>query len=242
MKRQNLRKVSQITSLLLFPIIMYYLSPYLIIDSALKHIINGSCIFFLILLVLSPFLGRLFCAYICPTGALQECCFLINNKPLKRDWKYFIKYIIWLLWLGGVITAHLLGKGDYKIDFLYMTDHGISISEIANYFIYYLVILCFFIPAIFAGKRFACHYFCWMGPFMIIGAKVGRALHLPQVHIKADASKCASCNRCTQNCPMSIDVKSKVQEGKIIDSECIQCGTCIDTCPNKVLRYTMKNK
>ena len=240
MKRQNVRKIVQISSLLLFPIIMWYFSPYLIIDGALSHVINGSCIVFLLLLIVGTFGGRVFCGYICPMGGLQECAFLINDKPLKRSRKYMSKYIIWAIWIVGIIMAHLVGKGNYKIDFFYQTDHGISVSNIYNYIIYYFVILLIFIPAIVGGKRFACHYFCWIAPFMIIGEKLGRVLHIPQIHIKAKKEACISCNKCSKSCPMSIDVKEQVESGKIIDSECIHCGACVDNCPKKVLSFTMK--
>ena len=242
MKRQNVRKLIQISVLLLFPIIIFYFSPYLILQGATEHVINGSFIVFTLMLIGGTFAGRLFCGYICPMGGLQECAFLINDKPLKRDWKYNIKYIIWVVWIIAIITAHLIGKGNYRIDFFYETDHGISVSKSIWYIVYYIVITLIFIPAVVGGKRFACHYFCWMAPFMIIGEKIGRALHIPQIKIKANKEACIGCNKCTKNCPMSIDVKEHVEKGEIIDAECIHCGSCVDNCPKKALSYTMKSK
>lgn len=242
MKRQKIRRGLLITSLLLFPIIIWYFSPYLIIQAAMEHIINGSFIVFIAMLVASIFLGRVFCGYLCPVGGLQECAMMVNDKPLKRDWKYNIKYVIWFMWIAVVIVFYILGKGDFKVDFFYMTDHGISISQIYGYIIYYGIVLLFFIPAICFGKRFACHYFCWMAPFMVIGSKIGRTLHIPQIHVKANSSECTSCGTCSKSCPMSIDVKEKVKTGRIIDSECIQCGACVDSCPKKILNFTMKHE
>jgi len=240
MKRQKVRKGILICSLLLFPITIWYFSPYLIIQAALEHIMNGSFVVFMTMLVGSIFLSRVFCAYLCPAGGLQECAFMVNDKPIKRDWKYNIKYVIWFLWMVGVIVSYIFGKGNYKVNFFYMTDHGISISEIYGYIIYYGILILFLIPAFVAGKRSACHFFCWMAPFMVIGSKIGRILHIPQLHIKAESSKCISCNICTKNCPMSIDVMQLVKTGKIIDAECIQCGVCVDVCPQNILHFKMK--
>ena len=47
----------------------------------------------------------------------------------------------------------------------------------------------------------------WMAPFMILGYKFGRLIHLPQLKIKSKASDCAGCGKCNAVCPMSVDVK-----------------------------------
>ncbi|MCA1076459.1 hypothetical protein K9O30_22675 [Clostridium bowmanii] len=46
MKRQNIRKALIIISFLLFPITIYYFSPFLIIEGMTKGIITGSFILF----------------------------------------------------------------------------------------------------------------------------------------------------------------------------------------------------
>ena len=138
----------------------------------------------------------------------------------------------------AIVITFILGRNDVTIDFFYMTDHGISVTEIYNYVIYYGVLLVLVLPTMIHGKRGACHYICWMAPFMVIGSSIGRFLHLPQLHVEADREKCISCKRCNKVCPMGLDVESMVQSGTNHKcSECIQCGACIDECPNGAVKY-----
>lgn len=97
MKRQRLRKLLLVVSFLLFPITLYYFSPALIINAGLEGIINGSFIVFVLMFLFSIPFGRLFCAYICPAGGLQECAFSVNEKLPKQGWRNYIKYIIWII-------------------------------------------------------------------------------------------------------------------------------------------------
>ena len=240
MKRQQIRKLLLIISLLIFPVTLYYLSPALIINAGLSGIINGSFIVFALLFLLSIPFGRLFCAYICPAGGLQECTFVINERAPKQGWKNYIKYLIWSIWIVAVIVCYFHSGKNLKVDFFFETEHGISVSSIQSYIIYYGIVCLIFIPAIFFGKRVFCHYFCWMAPFMIAGTKLRRILHLPGLYVRAKKKNdCISCGKCTKVCPMAIDVKEKIKDGKISSVECIQCGACIDNCPSKVLAYGM---
>ena len=206
--RQRLRRTIIFISFLLFPVTIWYFSPYLIIQAASEHIMNGSFIVFMAMLIASMFLGRVWC--------------------------------IWLLWIATVIVTFILGKNDVTVDFFYMTDHGISVSSIYNYVIYYGVLLILGLPALIHGRRAACHYLCWMAPFMVIGSSIGRFLHLPQLHIEAETERCVSCGKCNKVCPMGLDVRAMTKEGKNAKcTECIQCGACVDECPGKALKYRM---
>jgi len=240
MKRQNIRKLILIISLLLFPITIWYMSPYLIIQGAMEGIVSGSFIVFVCMLFGSIFFGRIFCGWLCPMGGMQECLFLVNEKAPKQGWKNNIKYVIWVIWIIAISICFIFRKEEISIDFFYMTDHGISIAEIYNYIIYYGVIFLILLPAVLFGKRIFCHYFCWMAPFMVIGTKMRRFLHLPGLHIKVKhENACVSCGKCNKVCPMGIKVSEVVSEGQVKSMECILCGACIDGCPKKVLSYGM---
>lgn len=240
MRRQNVRKLILIISMLLFPITIWYMSPYLIIQGAMEGIVSGSFIVFVSMLVGSVLFGRLFCGWICPMGGLQECLFSVNEKVPKQGWKNGIKYAIWTVWIVAVILCFVFRKKEITIDFFYMTDHGISVAEIFNYVIYYGVIFLVLIPAVLFGKRVFCHYFCWMAPFMAIGTKIRHWLHLPGIHIASENKKCISCKKCNQSCPMGLNVAELVKDNCDFGTECIQCGTCVDCCPKNVLSYRFK--
>jgi polyferredoxin len=239
--RQKIRKTMLLISFLLFPVTIWYFSPYLIILAATEHIINGSFIVFVLMFVLSMFLGRVWCGYLCPAGGLQDCAQRINDSPAKQGKRDKIKYVIWTIWIIAVVVTFILGKNDVTINPFFMTDHGISVSSIYNYVIYYGIIGLLVMPPLIHGRRATCHYICWMAPFMVIGSTVGRWLHLPQLHIEVETDKCIGCGKCNKSCPMGLDVRQMVSEG--VNSkctECIQCGACIDECPKKVLHYRWK--
>lgn len=240
MKRQNVRKLILISSMLLFPVTIYYLSPYLIIQGAIEGIITGSFIIFLAMLIGSVFLGRVFCGYVCPAGGIQECAVLVNNKNPKQGWKNNIKYVIWTIWIIGIIICFIFRKQQITVDFFYQTDHGISISNIYAYIIYYFVVVLIFVPSVVFGKRIFCHYFCWMAPFMVIGGKLGKLLHLKGLKLAANKEACVNCHMCDKNCPMSLKVSDKVKSGAMDDCECILCGACVDNCPKKAISYKVK--
>lgn len=231
MKRQNFRKLVLIISMLLFPVTIWYMSPYLIIQGAMEGIVTGSFIVFVCMLLGSVFFGRLFRSWICPMGGMQECLFSVNEKSPKQGWRNNIKYVIWVVWIVAIIVCFIFRKKEIRIDFFYMTDHGISITAVYNYVIYYGVIFLVLIPAVFFGKRVFCHYFCWMAPFMVIGTKIRNLLHLPGVCIVSEKKKC------NQKCPMGLNVVELVKNDSDFGTECIQCGACVDHCPKKAISY-----
>lgn len=240
MKRQNLRKLFLIISMLLFPIIIYYLSPALIIIGAMKGVVTGSFIIFLIMLIGSILGGRSFCGYLCPAGGIQECAMHVNDKSPKQGWKNNIKYVIWMIWITVIIICFIFSKQKITIDFFFMTDHGISIANIQDYIIYYTVTSLIFIPSVIFGKRTFCHYFCWMAPFMVIGSKIGDFLHIKRLRLSSNKNLCINCHICDKHCPMSLKVAEKVKMEKMDDNECILCGACIDNCSKKAIKYKIK--
>ena len=239
MKRQRLRKALVLISFLLFPITLYYFSPYLIIQGAYQGIVTGSFIVFILMFLASLFLGRAFCGWVCPAGGLQECCTLVVGKKTRGGKLNWIKYIIWIPWVSIIILMFKTSGGFKQINFFYQTDHGVSITSPQAYIIFYAVILLIVVLAFTAGRRSFCHYACWMAPFMIIGTKLKNVFKYPSLHLKPDQDKCISCKSCTKKCPMSLEVMDMVHKGTMTNSECILCGECVDVCPKSVIKYSI---
>ena len=242
MARQKTRSLGLIVSLLLFPVTIYYLSPVLIINAGLEGIINGSFIVFASLFFSGVFFGRLFCAYICPAGGLQECVSHINDKAPKQGRRNLIKYMIWSAMIAATIISFVLKGRVLGIDFFYQTDHGISVSNIYAYIIYYGIVLLILLPSLIAGKRSFCHYLCWMAPFIIFGDKLGGALRLPGLVISLESTKCVSCKRCNSVCSMSVAPMATTKNGYVNSAECIKCSACVDACPQKALRCVIERR
>ncbi len=238
--RQRIRKGLILLSLLLFPVILNYFSPYVIIDGAAQGIVNGSLIVFGLQFFSALFVGRLWCGWACPAAGLSEVSFAINNKPVSKKINW-IKWLIWIPWLSIIVWMVIRAGGYHQVNFFHLTENGISVDEPMKYIIYYFVIGLFLILSVLVGRRAGCHTICWMAPFMIIGRKIRNAFNWPALRLKADTQACINCKRCTRDCPMSLDVNAMVQERKMENSECILCGTCADVCPKDVIRYSFSS-
>ncbi len=233
-KRQRVRRALLLTSSLLFPITINYFSPYLILQGSMEGVLAGSGLMFFGQFLCSIVFGRLFCGWLCPAGALQEACAGIVNRPVKPRTRY-IKYVIWVPWLGAIVAGFAAAGGMHRVEPLYYTDGGISVSAPANYIIYFGVILLLLVLALTVGRRGACHTVCWMAPFMVLGSTVGKALHIPALQMKPAQQGCSSCKACDKACPMSLPVQSMVRQGDMRHTECILCGNCADVCPRHVI-------
>ena len=239
-KRQNIRKGLIIGSFLLFPLIIFYFSPYIIVMGAIKGIVVSSFVMFTLLFIFSIFFGRAACGYSCPMGGLQECLVLSNNRKVKGGKFNLIKYCIWLLWIITIAILFVRAGGIKEFDFFF--EAAYYPHSINTYMIYYGVILGVVILALTAGRRAFCHYACWIAPFMVTGTKIAKFLRIPALHLKADKQKCIACDKCSKKCPMSLEVMNMIKNDCMTDSECILCGECVDVCPKKAIFYSFKRK
>lgn len=240
MKRQKTRSAILLISFLLFPVTLYYLSPYLIIQAGLEGIISGSFIYFVLLFIGSLFFGRACCGWVCPAGGLQACAAAVNDKRFRGGKRNLIKYIIWVPWLVSIVLIFINAKGFRSIDPLYFTDHGISVAGAPGYITYFGVVGLILIMSLISGRFAFCHCICWMAPFMIIGSKIKNAFKYPSLHLEADSAKCINCKSCTRKCPMSLEVNEMVKENKMCDTECILCGQCVDSCTKGAINFKFR--
>ncbi len=234
--RQRVRRLALLTTFLLFPIIIFYFSPVLIIEGALAGVVTASVLVFAIQFVLALVLRRAWCGWLCAAGGLQELAADAVGKPSRPAWLKRVKYVIWVPWLISIAVCAWFAGGFTVVDPLYGIPGGVSMNSPVGLMVYVIVVAAFFVPNLFLGRRAMCHCICWMAPFMVLGEKLGRALRLPQLRVEAEPELCVSCGKCERACPMSLPVERLLRDGAILDAECIQCAACADTCPKDVLK------
>jgi len=237
-RRRALRKVLSLLSLVFFPVTFYYFSPVVPLAGAFSGIVAGSLIVFATLFVSALFLGRGFCSWVCPAGALQDLAGESRNKAFPRKYGW-VKFLLWFPWLGLMALLFMRAGGVGEVDFLFLTDRGISVSDRASLAVYLVVALTFFLLPLLLGKRAACHLLCWMAPFMVIGERLGRGARIPGIGIRHGDGNCVSCGACARACPMGVDIDCRAARKEALDatSDCVLCGACVEACPRGALAY-----
>jgi polyferredoxin len=220
-----------------FPAFFYYLSPFIPLIGSVEGIIAGSLVVFAVLFLAAIFLGRGFCAYVCPGGTLQDLLAEGRSRAFPRRALGWLKYVIWAVWLGMLLFFFRRAGGVQGLHVTFHTEHGLSVTNLHALIIYLIVVAVFAGLALAFGRRAACHTICWMAPFMVFGRRLGFATGLPALRVAAAPGTCTSCGRCDNVCPMSLPVSRLQRRGTITSSDCILCGRCVDTCPKKTLSF-----
>ncbi len=234
-KRQKIRRGITFFMFLIFPVIVNYLSPVLILAGASEGIITGSFIVFALMFISSIFFGRAYCGFLCPASGMQEATERFRHRKAKTGWGNIVRWIVWITWLGFMIVLFIQAGGGKKADFLYSTPRVISIMDPVIIIVYMAVVLLVFVMTMIWGQRAFCKYLCWMGPFMIIGDKLRRLIKVPGLYLTPKKERCIKCGICTKECPMDIDVQAMVMNENMQNSECIMCLNCADICPKGVI-------
>lgn len=193
------RKTIQIISIVFFGLLM-----------ALEKIQIWMGVF-LIGLLLSTFLGRLYCGYICPINTGMEV--IDNNakknrrkrretpKWMKSSW---VRYGILGLFLGTMVIVFKTGKKLPVLPALF----GIGI-----------ILTIFFQPELW--HRYLCPY----GTLLSIFSRLNKRGYA----IKDEG--CTQCGLCVRNCPSDAIIwENRKEDPIIIKNECLQCGKCKEVC------------
>ncbi len=236
---QKVRKPIVISTAILFHLLLIFhlfFSPVIIVIAAYQSIVNASFIAFMLILFLSLFFGRAYCSWFCPGCGIQEILSLVIKKKSRNSKALYIKYFIFIIWLGAIVTGYVI-NGIQKIDLSF----GMSDINLVRKIVLTAGALLIIVPltAIF-GKYASCKYICWQVPFMIIGTKIRNYFNMKGLRLKSNSTNCSNCNSCTLKCPMNLDVMKNVIAGKMDNTECILCGSCIDQCAHQAIKYSLK--
>ncbi|MEI7426264.1 MAG: 4Fe-4S binding protein [Candidatus Moraniibacteriota bacterium] len=158
----------------------------------LQRIFTSSFVLLGIFFIASLFLGRVFCGYFCPLGAMQEWLRFIGKKVgLKKDieipekWDKYFRYIKYAVLFAVIYFSFYLGDLIFRNYDPYnaLMHFGIEFEE---KMIGYGILVLVLVSALFS-KNLWCRYFCPMGAFFGIMKKISF------LEIKRDTKTCISC-------------------------------------------------
>ena len=235
--RQNIRKWLLIISFVLLPVTLVLISPIIIIVGAAQGIATGSMLLFIANFILSLFVARLWCGWLCPMGAWQEICSPVFKHTVQDGWRNWIKYGVTVFWLTVLAYLFVSAGGIRAVDPFFGMENGLSITSVASLVVVVVIFMLLFIVAYLMGRRGFCHVFCPVAGLMVLGRKIRNLAGWPALQLGADASRCIDCKKCSKECPMGLDVNGMVRKGEMENPDCILCASCADACPQGAITY-----
>jgi cytochrome c oxidase accessory protein FixG len=169
-----------------------------------------------VVVLMSVFLGRVFCGYLCPQMIFSEAAAAIQ-KRLKR----YPRAVFYAAIASGSVLLAIIFICYFveprQLTFGVSTAGGICGA---------LVTLIAFLDFAFVRQRF-CTTVCPYGYLQGLLADD----HTLLVQYRDPTHACIECKKCVRDCPMGIDIRKSP-----FQIECIHCGECIDACDQIMTR------
>lgn len=173
-------------------------------------------------------MGRFFCGYICPIGAMQDFFKYLGIKLKLKEIRFsykpeLLKYLILIVIMvfsifemGNIVSPYSpwLAYLNIFIGFKFQTG---------------TVILLLIVLISLFGRRIFCRYFCPLGAFQSLLYAIGT--------LKIKKRNC-DCSYCLRECPVSEQLRVTENEENL-SPECINCLKCINTCTKNKEGYSL---
>lgn len=222
------------------------IDPLIALATALAtHSVYRGLLWSLLVLIPTLFLGRFFCGWICPFGALHQFVrWLLERRPARSDMNHYrraqrVKYYL----LAALLVAAALGTLQIGLlDPLCLLARSLTAAILpaaqmpawglfgeprlyqSASLIGFLVLG--FVVANFAYARFFCRVLC------PLGALLGLLSRVAWWRIERDPDRCRGCDRCRLHCEGACDPQAQLRK-----AECFVCCNCIEECPEGALRF-----
>jgi polyferredoxin len=160
--------------------------------------------FFVLPLLTALIVGRVFCAGVCPLGAIQDIVIL---RPVKiPDWLDSTLRVIPFVYLGLAVLFTVMEMGFIVCRF----DPFVTIFRLSGTQQAWILAGAFLLAGAFIARPY-CRYFC---PY---GVLLGWMSRLSWRHLTITPTECIQCRLCENACPFNAIVRpgdSSAMEGK----------------------------
>ncbi len=176
-------------------------------------------------IVLTLFLGRLYCGWVCPMGAVQQFLFRKDLAIKLPDGLGIRLRELRFAVLGGIlIAAWYTGTTAFAEIDPFKSLFNAQISPVPTTLLALLIISSVFIFTPW------CRFLCPMGAVLSVVGKLARR----QV---AFTPECKNCGACTKSfCDYKAIIPGKPLP-VIAQNECARCGECLSRCPRGAMEY-----
>lgn len=161
--------------------------------------------------------GRGWCGYACWTAMILDLLpYKVPGGPRKKwGWVRYVTFALSLLFVGALFLAHV-GNMERIMFWAFLAGNGL----------YYGVGIA--LAYGLKDNRAFCKYVCPVTVFL------KPMSYFALLRVKCDESKCVSCGKCRQVCPMDVDMTDNSRKRKN-GTECILCFECARACPKGAL-------
>lgn len=171
---------------------------------------------FLLGVVVSFVLGRVYCGWICPINSMMKLLnpvkkrLKIKNRPIPR-WlaNPWTRTIALVLFLGLAVFANVSHKPLPVLPLLFVIG----------------VLLTLIYPELLWHR-----YLCPYGSILRFPARLSR------YQMQIDPAACSNCGACTRVCPTAA-IENPNGQHQIVKDECLVCMACQDRCPKGAIKY-----
>jgi MauM/NapG family ferredoxin protein len=247
------------------PDLFLRLDPGLVLISAISaRIVLLGFIPAAVVLILGPFVGRVFCGYVCPMGTTID-----GSDALLGPHRKVSRAANRLTRLKYMVLVFLLGSAMLGVSYVFFAAplalitraYGVVLFPVISFLS--MQVLDFIRPLgemldlswISFGEvrtiRFASQFFLlffftavlglviysprfWCRYLCPSGALLALASRSPLIRRRVSQG-CSRCGRCVRHCPMGAIAPDAPQITK--HSECIVCRTCVQICPEKAVSF-----
>jgi polyferredoxin len=187
---------------------------YLLATGRVPSVHPAAMFLFMAFLLMSLFLKKSFCSWICPVGTFSEYLWKLGRKIFGRNlqlprWADLplrgLKYLLlgFFLFVIGTMSAEAL-------DAFMHTPYGLVADvKMMNFFrnmgLTAAIVLLLLALLSLVVENFWCRYLC---PY---GALLGLTSLLSPLKIRRDANACIDCGKCARACPANLPVDRLTQ-------------------------------
>lgn len=214
----------------------------------------------LFVVVLTLFMGRIYCSVICPLGVMQDAIAWLRRKKNKYSYspaRNTLRYTLLVLacavlvlnvaWIAGIIFPYSTYGRIVSVSVapLYkLANNGLAaLAEHYGSYAFYEVdvwvksiatlvvaMLTWLVIAVLAWKNGR----TWCNTICPVGTLLGLISKHSYYKVAIDADKCKNCRKCERNCKAAcIDLKTH----SIDLSRCVVCGDCLGQCAFDAMHF-----